>query len=227
MQYTAVIQKSLLLTSIIGLGFLVACTHQPPPAAQDQGETTPNNASQDELKIEDALQNEQNNFFPPLDNAQSRITKKPFGIFISPDSSPVQPERFRGYHTGTDFEVAPEELNRTIPVLAICSGTIKVKRLASGYGGIMIQSCQLPSEEIQVLYGHIDISARPDVQPEVYIEAGQEIAILGDDQSKFTDGERKHLHLGIYRGQPMDLRGYVSSEAELNEWLNPAELLWP
>ncbi|MGE5392302.1 MAG: hypothetical protein ACM3NH_00970 [Candidatus Saccharibacteria bacterium] len=39
----------------------------------------------------------------PLADWQERVTKKPFGIFVSPGHSPVDPERFRGYHTGTDF----------------------------------------------------------------------------------------------------------------------------
>lgn len=43
----------------------------------------------------------------PLTDAAARITKKPFGIFITPQNSPVQPERFSGFHTGTDFEILP------------------------------------------------------------------------------------------------------------------------
>jgi hypothetical protein len=38
-------------------------------------------------------------FVAPLDRASGRVTKKPFGIFVTPQNSPVQPERFRGFHT--------------------------------------------------------------------------------------------------------------------------------
>jgi hypothetical protein len=44
-------------------------------------------------------------FVPPVPGFPEEITKKPFGIFINPETSPVQPERFRGYHTGVDVEV--------------------------------------------------------------------------------------------------------------------------
>ncbi len=38
---------------------------------------------------------------------------------------------------------------------------------------------------------------------------------------KETDGERKHLHLGIHKGTVVDLRGYVDSELDLKNWINP------
>src|SRR3989344_6907506 len=40
----------------------------------------------------------------PVDEFEERITKKPFGIFITPQNSPIKPERFSGYHTGVDVE---------------------------------------------------------------------------------------------------------------------------
>lgn len=40
----------------------------------------------------------------PIAEFEKRITKKPFGIYITPQNSPVQPERFTGYHTGVDVE---------------------------------------------------------------------------------------------------------------------------
>ncbi|NTU99252.1 hypothetical protein HGA64_04600 [Candidatus Falkowbacteria bacterium] len=43
-------------------------------------------------------------FVPPISDALSRVTKKPFGIKVSPKNSSVSPERFTGYHTGVDFE---------------------------------------------------------------------------------------------------------------------------
>lgn len=226
MKYKLIIQKSLILISIISFVLFVSCNQELPQPQQNSTETIPESASQDEQKTMDSPQKEGNNFYPPLDNAQSRITKKPFGLFVSPDSSPVQPERFQGYHTGTDFEVTPEELNQEIPVFAICSGGIKAKRLVNGYGGIIIQSCRLESEEIQVLYGHIDIGTHSDLQPGIHLTAGQEISILADHESEFTAQERKHLHLGIYKGGTIDLSGYVNSEKELTQWLNPEKILF-
>src|SRR5438105_4096773 len=46
---------------------------------------------------------------PPIGNSLSRVTKKPFGIYITPQNSPVQPEKFKGYHTGVDFETTADE----------------------------------------------------------------------------------------------------------------------
>src|SRR4030067_1140465 len=43
-------------------------------------------------------------FQPPINRADERVTKKPFGIFITPQNSPIQPEKFSGFHTGADFE---------------------------------------------------------------------------------------------------------------------------
>src|SRR3990167_7147055 len=38
----------------------------------------------------------------PISDWLSRITKKKFGQYITPQTSPVQPERFTGYHTAAD-----------------------------------------------------------------------------------------------------------------------------
>ncbi|PIS40806.1 MAG: hypothetical protein COT26_01390 [Candidatus Kerfeldbacteria bacterium CG08_land_8_20_14_0_20_43_14] len=65
--------------------------------------------------------------FPPISNALSRITKKPFGIYITPQNSPVQPERFTGYHTGVDFETLPSEANINVPIYAAANGEVLVK----------------------------------------------------------------------------------------------------
>jgi hypothetical protein len=80
------------------------------------------NESQNQLSqpdISGSADNNPNNssgFFPPMMRAGERVAKKPFGIFITPQSSPVQPEHFRGYHTGADFEIFPEELNVDVAV---------------------------------------------------------------------------------------------------------------
>ncbi|PIX90274.1 MAG: hypothetical protein COZ29_00885, partial [Candidatus Moranbacteria bacterium CG_4_10_14_3_um_filter_45_9] len=55
-------------------------------------------------------------FIAPLDRASERVTKKPFGILIKKATSPVQQERFSGYHTGTDFETFPDESDIDVSV---------------------------------------------------------------------------------------------------------------
>lgn len=48
----------------------------------------------------------------PINSALERVTKKSFGIYVTPQSSPVSPEKFTGYHTGVDFEITPDEENK-------------------------------------------------------------------------------------------------------------------
>lgn len=163
---------------------------------------------------------EKKSIAPPLENHNSRITKKPFGIFITPGSSPVQPERFQGYHTGTDFEVFPNELNEEIAVSSICEGKIIEKRNVGGYGGVIIQSCVLEQQIVTVLYGHLSLNNESTANVGDSVELGQNIAVLGDDKSSQTDGERKHLHLAIHKGSAIELRGYVSSKSELDKWID-------
>lgn len=38
------------------------------------------------------------------------------------------------------------------------------------------------------------------------------MANLGNGYSSDTDGERKHLHLGIHLGEVVDIRGYVQKK---------------
>lgn len=162
-------------------------------------------------------------FVLPLGGTEQRVTKKPFGIFIDPATSPVQPEKFRGYHTGTDFETFPEETTGDVSVHAICSGMLTVKRSASGYGGVVVEKCLFEGKPITVVYGHMRLTG---IQATVgdNVAVGDVLGVLGMGQSKETDGERKHLHLGIHKGNTVNIRGYVASKSELNEWLDPCQL---
>jgi len=162
-------------------------------------------------------------FVPPLEKAGERVIKKPFGIFITPQNSPVQPERFRGYHTGTDFEIFPEEQNIDVPVKAVCDGKILEKRTASGYGGVLVQSCSLDNQPITVLYGHLKLaSISKNVGDNLSVR--KQIGILGRAFSVETNGERKHLHLGFHKGSGIDIRGYVQNQSDLSGWINPCSL---
>jgi len=160
----------------------------------------------------------------PISDAASRITKKPFGIYINPGSSPVQPEKFTGYHTGTDFEVKDEELDQDVEVSAICRGEIVKQQRVTGYGGVIIQKCDIDNKEVRVLYGHL-VLAKKITSVGDLVTSGDKIAVLADQNSEDAFGERKHLHLGIYPGKEIDWRGYVASENELARWLNPAQVL--
>lgn len=167
--------------------------------------------------------NDQSSFRPPVDKPQQRVTKKPFGIHITPETSPVQPERFTGFHTGADYEIFPGEENKEVAVTAICGGALVGAQTASGYGGVVVQECLLGDEPVTVVYGHVRL-ASVAVKRGDYLRPGQKIAVLGTGQSAETDGQRKHLHLGIHKGRTIDIRGYVQNQNELSSWLDPANL---
>lgn len=162
---------------------------------------------------------------PPIENYAERVSKKPFGIKITPDDSPVQPEKFTGFHTGTDFEIFENETDIDMDIFAICPGELILKRFVSGYGGVIVQKCEIHGANFTVLYGHLDLDS---IEAEIgdLINEADLIGILGDGYSNETDGERKHLHLGIYKDdEEMNLRGYVESEEELEGWVDPMLVL--
>ena len=159
----------------------------------------------------------------PLINWKNRITKKPFGMLIRPETSPVQPEKFSGYHTGTDFEVFENELESEVLVRAICDGEVVESRYVSGYGGVTVQECSYKEVTVFVLYGHINIS---NVKSSVgTLKKDEVIAVLSDDKSYFSGGERKHLHLGIIDQKNVNFKGYVGSKSELTGWIDYEEFI--
>lgn len=157
---------------------------------------------------------------PPLDKASQRVTKKKFGTYVTPKNSPVQPERFMGYHTGVDFEILPDEKTQDVTVHAVCSGTLVLKEYASGYGGVATQSCSLNGESITVIYGHLRLSSIA-LNDGDSIETGEKLGVLGTGYSSETDGERKHLHLAFHKGTATNILGYVSSKDQLSDWIDP------
>lgn len=79
-------------------------------------------------------------------------------------------------------------------------------------------------QEVTVIYGHLKIeSVETTVGSEM--NPSQALGILGKGFSAETDGERKHLHLGIHRGTGVTLLGYVSSQEALSQWIDPMEYL--
>lgn len=160
----------------------------------------------------------------PISNAKARITKILFGTYVTPQNSPIQPERFTGYHTGLDFETFSGEQTTDVPINVICTGKLLVKGYASGYGGYAVQACTIFSQAVTVIYGHLrESSIQPAVGQELM--AGDHLALLGTGYSTETDGERKHLHLGIHLGTAVNILGYVPDKNQLSGWLDPQKVL--
>ena len=163
-------------------------------------------------------------FVSPLSDTAKRAVKKAFGLYVTPSSSPVEPERFSGYHTGLDFEILEGEEHKEVTVGALCGGTIRTIQYATGYGGLVTQECLLKNQILTILYGHLKLSS-VGLKSGEYVAPGTLIGILGTGGSQETDRERKHLHLGTLKGRALDIRGYVSSEPEIMKWLDPKTLL--
>lgn len=153
----------------------------------------------------------------PIAEYEKRITKKPFGIYITPQNSPVQPERFTGYHTGVDVEY--EDITTEVPVFAIEDGELVLAKWAPGYGGAIVLKSNLENKEIYIFYGHLDPQSFTE---NIQAKKGERIAVLGKSQTQETDFERKHLHFAIIKNK-LDLRGYVKTEEELNGWYDPLD----
>lgn len=167
--------------------------------------------------------NDAASFTDPVDRAKERVNKKPFGIYITPESSPVKPERFMGYHNAVDFEVFDNELDHDVEVKAVCGGPLKYRDMVGGYGGVGIQECLLDNEPITVLYGHMKVESLPAVG--TFLHPGQPIGVLGKNQSEESGFERRHLHLGFRKGTEIDFRGYTASEASLESWIDPCTVI--
>lgn len=161
-------------------------------------------------------------FIEPVQDFVQRVTKKPFGLYIDPSTSPIQPERFTGYHTGVDAEFTDTETD--VPVKSIAEGRILSARRSNGYGGVVVIEHVINNQPHLVIYGHLDPARL--IKEDSPVIAGEIIGYLGRDQSTETDGERKHLHLAILASTKLDLRGYVSNPEELTNWLNPL-ILYP
>lgn len=162
----------------------------------------------------------------PIDRALERMTKKPFGIYITPQNSPVESERFSGFHTGTDFEIFPGEETKDILIRAICGGDLIFKNFVLGYGGVAIQACRIDNQKITILYGHLRLAS---ISPKTgdFLTPGDLIGVLGTGFSAETDRERKHLHLAIHKGVEINLRGYVPDQQLLSAWLDPVSFFNP
>lgn len=156
----------------------------------------------------------------PIAEFTSRITKKSFGTYITPQNSPVQPERFSGYHTGVDVEYG--DITSDVPVMAIADGKIVYSSIVDGYGGIIILQFRWQDKDYLALYGHLRPSTMPDVG--TTFNKNQQLALLGTAYSSETDGERRHLHFAISSGTTIRIRGYVTKQSDLSSWIDPLSL---
>lgn len=163
----------------------------------------------------------------PLDKSIERPKLLTFGMYVTPDpeNNPIDPpERFSGYHTALDFEILPGEEDEDVSVKAICSGKVTAAELAEGYGGVFVHTCNLNEQLVSVLYGHLDNeSFQLKVGDEV--EKGRQIGKLAAARTEASGGNRKHLHLGIHKGEVGVFNGYVQLESELGEFIDPTSLL--
>lgn len=149
---------------------------------------------------------------------ESRVYHKPFGIRITPATSPIQPERFSGYHTAIDLEF-DDQNDSDIPVVAIADGTVVQSKTVDGYGGlVVVQHHDVGGRALVGIYGHLDPSS---LRTTGTVKKGEQLGMLGEGFSTETDGERKHLHFGLYTGAGIDIRGYVATEGELTNWIDP------
>src|SRR3989344_5973294 len=148
------------------------------------------------LKIE--LPKNATGLLEPIDEFKPRIKKKTFGPHITPQTSPVQPDRFYGYHTGVDVEY--EDRNEDIPVRAIADGTIIFRGFASGYVGVIVILHFFNGTTLQALYGHLDPASLLSSGTS-QVEAGEQTGISGAGYTKENDGTRKHLHFSLREGE--------------------------
>lgn len=164
----------------------------------------------------------------PLRHARSRPMAIRFGMHVTPDpaGNPINPpENFTGYHVGLDYEILGDELDTEVPVFAICNGAVLYSGYAAGYGGVLVQRCNIRNQDVTVIYGHLSSSGL--MAESIVAETGQQIAVLADSRSYWSGGNRKHLHLGIHKGEAMDMRGYAGTASELSDFIDPLTILPP
>lgn len=148
----------------------------------------------------------------PIDEYGARKTLKIFGEYIQ--------DRFTGYHVADDIEYT--DIESDTPVRAMADGEVEVVQFASGYGGMIKIKHLIDNQTIHSIYGHVALnSAKVNVGDQV--KAGQFLANLGRNNSEESDGERKHLHFGLYEGNDNRINGYEPEAAAVLKWINPED----
>ncbi len=203
--------KKILFISL--LVFLSACQTSEQTAEQADGVTTAEELAEEQLVVGE-----------PIEGFRKSVNLKPFGIYITPQNSPVDPERFSGYHTGVDVEMNEADLSRDIWIYSVAQGVVVEAREADGYGGVVAIQHTIEGQAYVAIYGHLDVASLK-VIPGQNVVAGTPMGLLGEGYTDETDGERKHLHFALIPGETVDLKGYVQSEAELSKWVDPLTIL--
>ena len=160
----------------------------------------------------------------PISFGLTRVTKKPFGLKITPETSPVENDIFSGYHTGIDFETFATEQDKDVTIVAACDGKVLMSTWAKGYGGLVVESCKLYGQDVTVIYGHVKLEGLKVKVGQTLI-AGDEIGFLGQGFTHETDGRRKHLHFDIHKGTETNVLGYVPKQDDLADWIDPVKYL--
>lgn len=163
--------------------------------------------------------------FYPTTRYTDRLTIRPYGqqVGATDNQGFTCGDPFTGIHNADDLEALSGEIGATVPVYAIASGTIKMAEPVAGYGGLVVIEHIINGKMITSYYGHVALDSNYTIGK--HVNAGEQIAKLGEDCSADTSNERKHLHFSIREGSSIDVRGYIESETELSEWLNPKQFL--
>jgi murein DD-endopeptidase MepM/ murein hydrolase activator NlpD len=110
-----------------------------------------------------------------------------------------------------------------VPVVSIGDGVVELSKVAEGYGGVAAIRYTIEGRSYLAIYGHLRPSA---LMPKgAGVLRGQQIGVLGRGNTQETDGERKHLHFGIYTGSDANIRGYVDTAEEFLSWIDPQGFL--
>ena len=132
--------------------------------------------------------------------------------------------KFTGFHTGVDIEVSSDDLYAEVPVYSFYDGVVRKVEWASGYGGVVIIEHNLGQIDLMGIYGHLRLKGVAIKEGE-RVTSGAVIGYLGNGYTNETDGERKHLHFGLYKGSVADIRGYVTDKKDLDAWLDPTRFM--
>lgn len=167
-----------------------------------------------------------NQYYYPMARYSDRLTVRWYGKRVtSADREAIAcGVSYEGIHTADDLEVSESEIDQEVPIYAIAAGTILQVGATDGYGGLIVANHTLNGQPVTVYYGHIDLG-QTDLKIGDRVEAGEQISVLGGHCSPASGNERKHLHFGILNDTDIDVRGYVSSENDLREWIDPKKAL--
>lgn len=179
------------------------------------------NRSEPEITAPDG----QKTYSYPISRYQERLTFRKFGRLVTEEEKPPTCGRpFSGYHNADDLEILEGEENKDVPVYAMTNATVISLTNVNGYGGLLVLRSTLDGEDVTMNYGHLNLSTA-SFKVGDSVRAGQQLAVLGRGCSPETDGERKHLHFAIHKGASVDVRGYLLSQQDLQNWIDPSRLL--